>query len=444
MQYIIHIQIVGGTQTGEALKIANEQVLQIKNGMRPKNDGIPKIVMTITDGQSNDALSTKQNANKIKRREFNMISVGVANSNPQELFELATTSNDQYFVKDFGKIKNIISDITRKTCQQPATVEEETELEQEVEKDNYKYFKYNLNPIQNGTLRNINSSSFMANFTIKLSIINGSSDLYYSFENSLPKADDDYISTNQSETLEDVNFFGGDSVAYKNNRYKRQLGSKAYPYKSNQDKFYQIYNPNNNNVLYLSVKGLEDVNKFKVLVYNRTVEAINKPVEEIIKPVSNNTCVSAYDTGKNMIGQCANIDECTGAAIIGNCTNLICCVPDTGKQPIIQQTPLTEGIFFKIVSNTTRNRVIYKYVVESLTLANIRTNYEIAAYLSQIIGETKDFIYIESTIIDRDEDPNLGNSNKSDGTNYRGRGGILVRGKKNYNLANLKQGIPFI
>lgn len=141
-----------------------------------------------------------------------------------------------------------------------------------------------------------------------------------------------------------------------------------------------------------------------------------------------------------MIGQCSSVNECTGAAVVGNCTNMICCVPDTGKLPNEQNMILTEEVFFNIVSNTTRNRVIYKYVVQSLTLAGVSTKYQIAAYLSQIVGETQEFEVIESPNRDKDQDSNIGNNKTNDGTVYRGRGGILVRGKTNYNLANLKKG----
>jgi hypothetical protein len=46
-------------------------------GMRPLREGIPKVVLTITDGESDNPTLTKIQANKLKRREFNMISVGV-------------------------------------------------------------------------------------------------------------------------------------------------------------------------------------------------------------------------------------------------------------------------------------------------------------------------------------------------------------------------------
>ena len=45
------------------------------------------------------------------------------------------------------------------------------------------------------------------------------------------------------------------------------------------------------------------------------------------------------------------------------------------------------------------------------------------------------FKAIESTVLENDNNPSIGNTEKGDGTKYRGRGAILIRGKANYNLA---------
>ena len=100
--------------------------------MREISLGIPRIVLTITDGFSKSASDTKAEANRIKARKINMISVGVAGARISELLTLATTSNDQYYVDDFDKILPIVNDISRTTCRQPVNVVEQDELKQKV------------------------------------------------------------------------------------------------------------------------------------------------------------------------------------------------------------------------------------------------------------------------------------------------------------------------
>ena len=140
-----------------------------------------------------------------------------------------------------------------------------------------------------------------------------------------------------------------------------------------------------------------------------------------------------------MAGICKNINDCTGAAMTSNCTNgLTCCIQDNNRVSNITNNILTKEIFLKVVGDTPRNDYIYRYVVESLKLADIKTPYEISAYLSQIIAETKYFKQIDSKTDEDDFNIVIGNNNTGDGNKFKGRGGILLRGKNNYALAATK------
>ena len=57
------IQIGSGTDTALALKTANVRILQESMGMRSEGNAIPKLILLITDGQSNDKYSTIVEAN---------------------------------------------------------------------------------------------------------------------------------------------------------------------------------------------------------------------------------------------------------------------------------------------------------------------------------------------------------------------------------------------
>ena len=75
----------GTTNTPEALTFAND-MLSLENGMRPKRNGVPKIVLTITDGfTSKDFIDKLIPAVEIlKRREFNLIAVGIQGAKVEE------------------------------------------------------------------------------------------------------------------------------------------------------------------------------------------------------------------------------------------------------------------------------------------------------------------------------------------------------------------------
>ena len=142
-----------------------------------------------------------------------------------------------------------------------------------------------------------------------------------------------------------------------------------------------------------------------------------------------------------MIGICMDINSCVGAAIASlNCTDsnfATCCVPERDKAPIeVESKHISKELFLNISGNTTRNDAIYRYFAESLKLANITSGYQIAAYLSQIIDETDYFKKIETIIKENDINYLLGNNQTGDETRFRGRGGILLRGRKNYELVH--------
>ncbi len=55
-------------------------MLTLENGTRPKKDGIPKVVLTITDGLTTNDFkdNLKPSVEQLKRREINLIAVGIS------------------------------------------------------------------------------------------------------------------------------------------------------------------------------------------------------------------------------------------------------------------------------------------------------------------------------------------------------------------------------
>lgn len=151
------------------------------------------------------------------------------------------------------------------------------------------------------------------------------------------------------------------------------------------------------------------------------------------------SCLNDYGRN-NYRGVCMDVNDCTGAALSGNCTSgnnqntLVCCIQDTSLT-INEHSLITKSLFLKLVGNTTRNNAMYNYFVESMNLANISNEYRAAAYFATLVGESGYFRMLESSVADNDYDADIGNDGFGDGSVYRGRGGILLHGKFNYLLA---------
>ena len=135
-------------------------------------------------------------------------------------------------------------------------------------------------------------------------------------------------------------------------------------------------------------------------------------------------------------GTCTFVDECTGAALRGSCinTNHVCCIKDTPSTYTPKNPIINLGLFIKVVGNTPRNNALYNWFAEALEISQINTPNRAAAFLATLAGETNNFRDLESPINDADDV--FGNSAPGDGSLFRGRGAILVRGKDNYISAN--------
>ncbi len=97
---------------------------------------------------------------------------------------------------------------------------------------------------------------------------------------------------------------------------------------------------------------------------------------------------------------------------MGNCTmaGQTCCIDDIKASDVSESKLISRELFLKIAGNTTRNQALYNFFVESMVDANITTVFQAAAYLSQLLGESKYFKSIESLQIENDYDARLGNN----------------------------------
>lgn len=106
----------GSTNTHLALRLLNT-VFQRKYGDRI---GVPNIAIVVTDGKSNNPLSTKIEAGKLQKANVVMFSIGIGkNLRESEMIAMASkpTSEHKFTVDNFDVLHSITKKITTKTCE---------------------------------------------------------------------------------------------------------------------------------------------------------------------------------------------------------------------------------------------------------------------------------------------------------------------------------------
>ena len=114
---IIVLYIFLGTTTYLALKYLRENAFDSNSGAR--TDGVPKIAIVLTDGQSNDFSATLVEARKLQQTDMTILSVGVGSGvNVQELDEIATDPDCQhrFLLDNFQAFDSFLNIIEKKTC----------------------------------------------------------------------------------------------------------------------------------------------------------------------------------------------------------------------------------------------------------------------------------------------------------------------------------------
>lgn len=145
-------QLNGGTATAEALRSIKDTTLSASQGARLRK-AVPKVLVVITDGASNNRAAVPGAAQALKEEGVQVFSIGVGNYVIGELRAMASEPTDKHVftVQDFGKIADIVDQISQATCraQTPVTLEDLTEsnpLPVDIPAGQYKYFKYTPQP----------------------------------------------------------------------------------------------------------------------------------------------------------------------------------------------------------------------------------------------------------------------------------------------------------
>jgi receptor-type tyrosine-protein phosphatase Q len=111
----------GGTETGEAIDYATRFGFNSSFGARQKSEGIPRILIVLTDGQSFDDVELP--AMRARMSGLNLFSIGIANANRDELEAIASSVNQVYFVDTFTQLSGITLLIRTTSCYSSALVD---------------------------------------------------------------------------------------------------------------------------------------------------------------------------------------------------------------------------------------------------------------------------------------------------------------------------------
>ena len=132
----------GSTNLGRALELILNDQFNEERGLRPEVDGVPRILIVLTDGISGDGVSIP--AKNIRDKNIVIYAIGIANYRLAQLQEIASSESHVYTLSSFSELDKFISTLTSSTCYEPRPVSLNTTVKTDVTKDAYQYFTYEV------------------------------------------------------------------------------------------------------------------------------------------------------------------------------------------------------------------------------------------------------------------------------------------------------------
>ena len=137
----------GSTNLGFALgRILGDQFSE-RRGLRPKADGLPRILVVLTDGRSSDNVLAP--AKTVRDNEITIYAVGVAGYDLEQLKEIAPSDQHVITLDSFSKLDAFVSTITSSACYEPRASGNNETITTNVKKGSFRYFSYKVNPEKN-------------------------------------------------------------------------------------------------------------------------------------------------------------------------------------------------------------------------------------------------------------------------------------------------------
>lgn len=91
----------GYTHTAEALEAIRSEAFTEANGARPSNQGVPKVIIVITDGRSADSYATRAISTQLHADGYIMFAVGIGDASMTELIDIASDPAYAMYIESF-------------------------------------------------------------------------------------------------------------------------------------------------------------------------------------------------------------------------------------------------------------------------------------------------------------------------------------------------------
>ena len=132
----------GRTQLGSALeRILDDQFIE-QRGLRDESDGVPRVLIVLTDGRSDDAVQAP--AQLVRDENIVIYAIGIGNYNKAQLEAVASSDSHVYTLSQFSELETFIATLTAATCNEPQPVSLNNTIQATATKDQYQYFLYSV------------------------------------------------------------------------------------------------------------------------------------------------------------------------------------------------------------------------------------------------------------------------------------------------------------
>ena len=138
---------VSDTKLGLALGLILNDQFNKKRGLRPEVDGVPRILIVLTDGACNCSVSIP--AKNIRDENIVIYAIGIDNYVLANLREIASSKSHLYEVSTSTELDKFGSTLTSSMCNEPRPVSLNKTIITNVAKDTFEYFTYEINESAN-------------------------------------------------------------------------------------------------------------------------------------------------------------------------------------------------------------------------------------------------------------------------------------------------------
>ncbi|EGD78970.1 hypothetical protein PTSG_11807 [Salpingoeca rosetta] len=115
----------GQTYTSLGLRAVRQDILTEANGMRPASEGVPRVLVVLTDGNSQPSYDPATEASILHDQNVNVFAIGVGSSISQSQLEDIASDPDARHVfnlRSFSLIGDIVDAMSATTCDAPAVL----------------------------------------------------------------------------------------------------------------------------------------------------------------------------------------------------------------------------------------------------------------------------------------------------------------------------------